>query len=226
MIKITKYGLWQAVFYPLGILLIMAGAGVIFALIGASKAVWLPVEVILVTVLIWMLAFFRDPQRFIPAGQDIIVAPADGRITDIETANDPEIGENSIKIGIFLSIFNVHINRMPCNLKVEKTEYKKGKFRDARHPQASKVNESNSILGVQTEKPNDKILIRQISGAVARHIVCKACRGKVYSTGQQFGMIKFGSRTELVLPKRDNLKIMVNVGDKVKAGESVILRYE
>ncbi len=226
MIKLTKYGLWQVVFYPLGVLLLMAVTGIICAFFEVSRLFWVPAELTLFAVFIWLLAFFRDPERIIPDGSGIIVSPADGRIMDIDRVSANDIGENCIKIGIFLSIFNVHINRIPCNLKVEKVEYKKGKFKDARNPQSSKLNESNSIFAVQTDKPYDKVLIRQISGAIARHIVCKGCRGKVYRIGEQFGMIKFGSRTEVILPQRDNLKIMVKVGDKVKAGESVILRYE
>ena len=131
-----------------------------------------------------------------------------------------------LKIGIFLSIFNTHINRAPCNVTVEQIEYKKGKYKDARNPLASKVNESNTLKLIRTDYPNDRLIVRQISRAIARRIVCKTSQGQSLKIGEKFGMIKFGSRTELLLPHREDTKCMVKVGDKVKAGLSTIVRYE
>ncbi len=133
---------------------------------------------------------------------------------------------SALRIGIFLSIFSVHINRSPCNAKVEKVTYKKGQFRDARDPQASQVNESNSLALVRIDSPNDRLVVRQISGAVAQRIVCRAAEGEQLAGGQKFGMIKFGSRTELYVPAGNNKKLLVKIGDKVKAGLTPLVKYE
>jgi len=184
------------------------------------------IELILLVLLIFVLAFFRDPKRISPKDENALLAPSDGRITDIETINeDSFICGPALRIGIFMSIFNSHINRLPCNVKVEKIEYKKGKFKDARHPLAGKVNESNDLFLVRTTEPADKLIVRQISGAIARRIVCKAASGNVLTGGQKFGMVKFGSRTELYLPIREDVKCIAKVGDKVKAGLTTLARY-
>jgi phosphatidylserine decarboxylase len=109
---------------------------------------------------------------------------------------------------------------------VEKILYKKGKYEDARNPQAGAVNESNDLWLIRTDEPKDKLIVRQISGRVARRIVCRASQGQNLTGGQKFGMIKFGSRTELYLPARQNLKPLVKITDKVKAGLSPLVRYE
>ena len=127
---------------------------------------------------------------------------------------------------IFLSVFNVHINRMPCAARVEKITYKPGQFINALDKNCGKVNESNNLLLTRTAGPADRLLLRQIAGAIARRIVCDASEQQTFTAGQQFGMIKFGSRTELYLPVRENAKILVKVGDKVKAGLTGLVRYE
>ena len=184
-------------------------------------------EVILLIVLIWVLAFFRDPVRQIPMGDNFLLAPADGVVADIEILEDrPEIGEKVLRIGIFLNIFNVHINRVPCAVRIESTTYKEGKFVNAMSSDCGRVNESNDISMTRLDEPTDKLLVRQISGAVARRIVCHAEKGQEFASGEKFGMIKFGSRTELYLPIREEAKCQVKVGDKVKAGLTILLRYE
>ena len=104
---------------------------------------------------------------------------------------------------IFLSIFNVHINRSPCNAKVAKITYKEGRYRNAMNPESGQVNESNDLALVRIGEPEDRLIIRQISGAIARRIVCSAHEGQELTGGEKIGMIKFGSRTELYLPVRD-----------------------
>ena len=198
-------------------------------LVPAPVPKWLvaSIEVFLGVVLIWVLSFFRDPYRKIPNDSDLLLAPADGRITDIETVQEDDfIKGSALRIGIFLSIFDVHINRAPCNATVEKIFYKEGHYKDARDPQAGRLNESNDLYLVRADAPNDRLIVRQISGAIARRIVCSVGQGQKLSGGQKFGMIKFGSRTELYLPAREDVKCLVRTGDKVKAGLTPVVRYE
>lgn len=171
--------------------------------------------------------FFRDPQRIAPVDKNLLLAPADGRVTDIEiTDEDDFIGGRTLRIGIFLSIFNAHINRAPCDVKIEKICYKKGSYKNAMNPDSGRFNESNDLSLVRTDSPSDRLIVRQISGAIARRIVCQACEGQELSCGQKFGMIKFGSRTELYVPAREDVKCLIKIGDKVKAGQSPMIRYE
>ena len=198
-------------------------------LVPAPVPNWLvaSIEAILAIVLLWVLSFFRDPYRPIPNDKGLLLAPADGRITDIETVQEDDfIKGSALRIGIFLSIFDVHINRAPCDATVEKIFYKKGRHKDARDPQAGRLNESNDLYLLRTDAPNDRLIVRQISGAIARRIVCSVGQGQKLSGGQKFGMIKFGSRTELYLPIREDVKCLVRTGDKVKAGLTPVVRYE
>jgi len=148
-------------------------------------------------------------------------------ITDISTVNESDfIKGPAVKIGIFLSILDVHINRAPCNVKVEKITYRKGRYSNAANPRSGKINTSNDLWLARTDEPADRIIVRQISGAIARRIVCDIKQGQNLSGGEKFGMIKFGSRTELYLPEREGLKTLVNIGDKVKAGITTLARYQ
>jgi phosphatidylserine decarboxylase len=183
-------------------------------------------ESVLALVLIWALLFFRDPPRRILQDDAILLAPADGRIADIETVPEGDfIGGPALRIGIFLSIFNTHINRAPCDAKVEKITYRPGKYLNAMNRLAGKVNESNNLALVRTNRPQDRLLVRQISGAIARRIVCAAREGQHLAGGEQFGMIKFGSRTELYLPAGEQIECLVQIGDKVKAGLTPLAKY-
>jgi phosphatidylserine decarboxylase len=224
-IPLTRYGWPQVVIYPAAVLVFM-----IVLWFGAhpTTPVWMVhyVEIALGIVFIWSLSFFRDPERIVPEDKDVLLAPADGKITDIETVDENDfIGGKAIRIGIFLSIFDVHINRSPCKVKVEKIAYREGKYLDARKLESGRVNESNDLWLRKIEPPYDKLVVRQISGAIARRIVCRAAVGSELLMGERFGMIKFGSRTELYVPVRENVRCVVNVGDKVKAGLTPIIRY-
>ena len=225
-IPLTKYGLPQVVVYPAVVLAVM----VVFPLtIAAFLPNWavLAIEVILAVILIWALMFFRDPERRCPANPNLLLAPADGRITEIETVSETNfIGGPALRIGIFLSIFDTHINRAPCNVKIQKITYKKGKYLNAMNPQSGRLNESNELDLIRTDTPKDRLIVRQISGAIARRIVCETKEGRELSGGQKFGMIKFGSRTELYLPIHENAKCFVKIGDKVKAGITPLVKYE
>lgn len=223
-IPITKYGLPQVAVFAAIVIAVMA---VVFIFVRPHLPTWalITIEAILLIVLIWVLAFFRDPHRQIPTGNNILLSPADGLVSDIEEVDDGTIGK-ALRIGIFLNIFNVHINRTPCAVTIDQITYKEGKFINAMNPDCRKVNESNDIEMTRLHEPADKLLVRQISGAIARRIVCAAKKGDQYAAGEKFGMIKFGSRTELYLPIRDNAKLQVKIGDKVKAGQSILVRYE
>jgi phosphatidylserine decarboxylase len=224
-IPLTKYGWPQVAVYPAAVAVVMA----VVACVGPWSAYgWLMglVELILAAVLLWALAFFRDPARRPPADEALLVAPADGTITDIETMPDSNTSASTFRIGIFLSIFSVHINRAPCKVRVEKIAYRKGKYINAMNPLSGKVNESNDLTLRRVSEPRDCLLVRQVSGAIARRIVCAAKDGQELTQGEPFGMIKFGSRTELYVPSNGrNVECTVRVGDKVKAGETVLVRY-
>ena len=169
-----------------------------------------------------VLLFFRDPQRQAPEGEHHLVAPADGRVKDIEeVAEAPFIEGPATRIGIFLSLFDVHINRAPCAGRVEWIAYQSGRFHPAYAPTAATENESNTV-GLVLPDGKHRVLVKQIAGVLARRIVCDCVRGQELRRGQRFGMIKFGSRTELYLPKGLPCDVKVKVGDRVFAGRTVI----
>ena len=224
-IPLTKYGWPQVAIFPAVVLAVMAGcllAGTAFLPPWATYSI----EVLLVVVFIWVLTFFRDPYRPVPLDKNLLLSPADGKVTDIEIVDENDfIGEAALRIGIFLTIFDVHINRAPCNVKVKKITYRPGKYKNAMNPQSGRVNESNDLGLIRTDSPEERLIVRQISGAIARRIVCQTKQGQELTGGKKFGMIKFGSRTELYLPARENAKCLVKIGDKVKAGLTPLVRY-
>jgi phosphatidylserine decarboxylase len=226
-LALTKYGWPQVVIFPAIVLgasiTVYLVAGVLYLSAGAI----ISIEAGFAVVLIWVLSFFRDPYRLCPKEANLLLSPADGGVTDIEIVKENDfIGEHAIRIGIFLSIFDVHINRAPCNAKVERISHKKGKYKNAASPESGRVNESNDLCIIRTDSPEDRLIVRQISGAVARRIVCATREGQELAGGEKFGMIKFGSRTELYVPARANVKCLVQIGDRVKAGLTPLVRYE
>jgi phosphatidylserine decarboxylase len=228
-IPITKYGLPQVALYP-AIIVAMMVVG-LFALSRAGGSPWAAAvwaaEVILFVVLVWAFSFFRDPHREVPSGSNLMLSPADGTVTDVDILNSCDYMDGKVlRVGIFLSVFNVHINRAPCKARIVEVTYKEGKFKDARRADSSKVNESNDVRMERLDEPRDPVMVRQVSGAIARHIVCKAKPGDLFEMGQRFGMIKFGSRTELYVPARASARCLVKPGDKVRAGLDILVRYE
>jgi phosphatidylserine decarboxylase len=187
---------------------------------------WLLVAALVVIggLIVW---FFRDPTRVIPTEVGTIVAPADGKIVTIERIEyDEFVGGPAVLVGIFLSIFNVHINRAPLAARVIGLTYTRGKFLNALKPQSVRENERLEVRLQSTQWPQYRMRLRQISGAIARRIVCWLKPGDDLAAGEQFGMIKFGSRTELILPDVPELNLTTQVGDKVQAGSSVLGRFE
>jgi phosphatidylserine decarboxylase len=169
--------------------------------------------------------FFRNPLRQIPADPGVLVAPADGKVVEItRLERDEFIGGPAVRIGIFLSIFNVHLNRAPAASRVTALRYSPGAFFDARDPQSGMQNE-NTWIGLEEESPpHRRMVVRQISGKIARRIVCDLRPGEVLQRGQEIGMIKFGSRTELILPDVGDLEIKVEVGQKIRAGTTIMAK--
>ena len=176
-------------------------------------------------VLVAFAAFFRNPKRTIPEDPELLVAPADGVVRDIGEVDDfnvPPFEGRALRIGIFLSVLNVHVNWAPAEFNVTGKFYREGEYLDARHPECDKRNEAMTISG--TANAGGKIFpmaVRQISGKIARRIVCPIDPGRKLRRGEVYGMIKFGSRTELYLPVGE-FDVKVKVGDKVRGGETVM----
>ncbi|RMF59708.1 MAG: phosphatidylserine decarboxylase family protein [Calditrichaeota bacterium] len=162
--------------------------------------------------------FFRDPERTIPEGEDYILSPADGKVVEIRREfEDTYLKGETTRVSIFLSIFDVHINRVPMSGRVEYFRYRKGSFVQAYKSEASEVNEQTAI-GI--ENGSRKILFKQIAGILARRIVCNIREGNTVRSGERFGMIKFGSRVDIFVP--ENVELRVALNQKVKGGESII----
>ena len=166
---------------------------------------------------LFSIYFFRDPERTVPGGPGLIVSPADGKVIEIVEEENAYMGGRARRISIFLNVFNVHVNRIPCAGTVEQVRYYPGKFLAAWNEKASLDNEQTHV-GINCG--TYKILVKQIAGLIARRIVCRAQEGAAYQRGERFGMIKFGSRTDLFLPLE--AEVRVKVGDKVAGAATVI----
>jgi phosphatidylserine decarboxylase len=216
---LTKYGLREILWATL----ICGGLSALLAFLVPADLAWVAAFPALPW--LYVLSFFRDPPRRIPTEPNIFVAPADGRITDITELDTVEfLDEPALRVGIFLSVLNCHVNRSPCAGKVEYVQYKAGSFLDARSVDATHRNECNAVGLVCPQWNNTRILVRQIAGKIARRIVCALKPGDTVAAGQRYGMIKFGSRTELIVPRRLGFVPAVKVGDKVKGGRDVMGR--
>jgi phosphatidylserine decarboxylase len=191
---------------------------VVPVLLGAAAAVlgfwWIVGFLFLVT--LFMAFFFRDPNRVPPSDPDVVVSPADGRVTRIEPASS---NADLTVVSIFLSPFDVHINRSPIRGKIVDMLYSPGKFLMATNEKASLVNEQNALT-IQGEKIT--VVCKQIAGILARRIVCWKAAGDSLGLGERFGMIKFSSRTDVLLPA--NVRVTVKKGDRVRGGTTVIGR--
>jgi phosphatidylserine decarboxylase len=218
-------------------LLLLAGGafalGFVFGLIATNTSLPRPVAALcgflaaaFAVIGLLITWFFRNPDREIPADTRTVVAPADGTVVTVEDVLDDDfVPGPAVKIGIFLSIFNVHINRMPVEARVIGLRYKRGKMLNALRPESARENEQLAVRIESDFPPFRRMVVRQITGQFARRIVCWLKPGDRLGAGEQFGMIKLGSRTELILPRDEGLEITVRKGDKVNAGSSVVARY-
>ncbi|HOI74870.1 MAG TPA: phosphatidylserine decarboxylase family protein [Syntrophales bacterium] len=172
---------------------------------------------ILALITLFVLWFFRNPERKTPDAAGLVISPADGKVIFIGEAEEADILQGRArKISIFMNVFNVHVNRAPCSGTVEQIRYYKGKFLVASLDKASSDNERNAVL-IRTED-GKKILTIQIAGLVARRIVCWLNEGMTVTRGERFGLIRFGSRLDVFLPLEST--ISVKVGDVTRAGET------
>lgn len=201
----------------------VAAAGLfdLLLFVGVPAAGWafLPIA-------LWVLAFFRDPDRRTPEGAGpIIVCPADGRLLPVVRAvPPPELGlgpEKRLRLSVFMNVFNVHVNRIPCNGNVTSLAYRPGKFFNASFDKASEANERMAIR-VRTDGARD-VGVVQVAGLVARRIVCDLREGQPVCRGDRFGIIRFGSRVDVYLP--DGARVLASVGQNVKAGETVLADF-
>ncbi|RMF93877.1 MAG: phosphatidylserine decarboxylase family protein [Candidatus Schekmanbacteria bacterium] len=177
-----------------------------------------PLNMFLTLLTFFVTAFFRDPERKVPKGSNLVVSPADGTILKVERINEtPYIKNGCIMVSIFMSVFNVHVNRMPVEGIVEKIIYSSGKFISAFKDKASADNEKNAII---LNSGRHKVVLVQIAGLIARRIVCWVKEGEKVKAGARFGLIRFGSRVDIYLP--DNFVPSIKVKDKVKAGKTIL----
>jgi phosphatidylserine decarboxylase len=187
-------------------------------LVSLAFSIWLALLFLLL--IVYTFAFFRDPERTVPLDASAVVAAADGKITDIIDIEEEEILKTKTRrVGIFLSIFDVHTNRAPIDGRVTYRQHREGLCLDARRPDCSEKNESMTWA---FENPQGIIVVRQLTGAIARRIVGWAQVGDELKKGDRFGMIRFGSRTEVYLPL--NAELLVKVGDHVSGGSTIIAR--
>jgi phosphatidylserine decarboxylase len=186
----------------------------VFALLG-----WAVMTFLLLTLTLFSVYFFRNPERVIPTGDDLVVAPADGKVIFVgEVQEDRYFKERVMKVSIFMSVFNVHVNRAPCNGKIVEMYYNKGQFLNASYDKASESNEQSGIL-LETDR-GSRILFVQIAGLIARRIVTYPVVGDVLQRGVRYGLIRFGSRVDIYFPK--NADVTVTLGEATVAGETVL----
>ncbi len=169
---------------------------------------------------LFVLQFFREPNRKVPDTQGIVVSPADGKVVSVAAATNPHTGKESQRIAIFLNVFSVHSNRAPVAGTVVAREYRAGKFFNAALDKSSDENERN-IIAIRTDDSEDVTCV-QIAGLIARRILCYVDQGDRVAQGQKYGFIRFGSRVELFVPQ--GCQILIGVGDKVKGGSDPVAK--
>jgi phosphatidylserine decarboxylase len=198
-------------------LVIILSAAALTATFIFIKLWWLAIPVCLFALA--LLAFFRDPERTVPVRRNIMVAPADGKISSIHEVEKFELfGEGAVCIRIFLSVLDVHINRSPCHGVVGPNIKKPGKYLNALKPESAEENEWCTFPLLHPAKKTPVAAVRQVSGMIARTIVCAAQEGQTLQRGERFGMIKFGSTTEIYVPKSFQPKLLVEKGQYVWGG--------
>jgi len=202
-----------AIIFLLGLFLLFILFGNIVSLVGAM---------IFFTMALFLFFFFRDPERTVPGGENLILSSADGKVISIKPLDHSEFtGENGTQVSVFMSVFDVHVNRAPISGQVKYFKYNPGKFLPAFKDKASLENEQTEV-GIEND--HGRVVLKQIAGIIARRIVCKIKPGDSVKAGERFGMIKFGSRIDLFLPA--NVEIKVKLNQRVRAGETIIGIFE
>lgn len=198
-----------------------------FPFIGAAAGItliagwlgWTPVAAAAAVLTLFVSWFFRNPARVIPQGSRLIVAPGDGKVLAVEEEFEPRyLKDRSVRISIFLNVFDVHINRLPCEGTIEDVQYQPGLFLVASKPNATLKNEQNAVM-IKTAE-GAKVLCVQVAGLIARRIVCWVNPRDRAVRGERYGLIRFGSRMDTFLPVGTAIK--VSVGDRVKGGETIL----
>jgi phosphatidylserine decarboxylase len=199
----------DGIYYALGMLLVAAAIG------------WLTHSILLVLIPILVAAFFlwffRDPERTVPSGAGLVVSPADGKVTDVSPTQMD--GVSCTRISIFLNVFDVHVNRAPISGVIKSAIYKKGQFGNAMNAASADGNEQNIVT---VEGEGMTVVLKQIAGLLARRIVFNHKPGETVVRGQRVGLIKFGSRTDVIFPQP--AEIRVKTGERVKGGSSILAR--
>ena len=196
---------------------ISAALIILFLLVIFFYFIYKPLFLIFLILLIFTFFFFRDPERVVPLGDDILVSPADGLITNISEYKEGK--KSYTKVSIFLSVFNVHIQRLPVSGQITKIDYIEGKFINATLDKAS---EENERLRLTLKSGSNVIYITQIAGLIARRIICYLKTNERVNQGERYGIIKFGSRVDIEFPNSYNL--MVSIGQQCIGGETIIAR--
>lgn len=192
----------------------LAGATLLLALSG-----WVVPAVVVGGFTLFTAWFFRNPSRIIPQDPNVVVSSGDGKVVAIEEEFEPRyLKQQSIRVTVFLNVFDVHVNRMPCAGTVEGISYQPGQFLVASRPEATVRNEQNAVM-LKTES-GAKVLCVQVAGLIARRIICWVSEGARVQRGERFGLIRFGSRMDTFLPLGST--ILVAVGDRVKGGETIV----
>jgi len=180
------------------------------------------VAVPFILISVFIIQFFRDPKREIPSEPNLVLCPADGKVICVEEALDPYQNVNSIKVSIFMNVFNVHSNRSPVDGTISKAEYFPGKFVNADFDKASTENERNAL--VIDLANGQKLTVVQVAGLIARRILCYVKAGSKLARGERYGFIRFGSRVDVYLPT--NTHVLVSIGQKVSATETILAKLE
>lgn len=220
---LTRYGIreWGSAF----LVTLAVLAGCVWLGCAGYPGWGIGIGIVAVVLFLAFAAFFRNPRRKLPEDALLLASPADGVVRDIGEVDGfhfPPFDGRALRIGIFLSVLDVHVNRTPAALDVESKFYREGEFLDARHPECAVRNEAMTIAGTATAgEVKFPMAIRQISGKIARKIVCPVDPGRKLGRDEIYGMIKFGSRTELYLPV-EGFDVKVKIGDKVRGGETVV----
>lgn len=221
-LRLARAGLAEIVFsslccfaalVPLSAAAVLHGGGALWAAVAGVSLLWFQ--------LVW---FFRDPTRVIPDDERALLSPADGVVTHLDEVDAPGFpGDRAFRVSIYLSPFNVHLNRIPRAARVVSVRYFRGRFLNARHKDCVARNEQLWTDFVETN--GRRVRVKQISGALARRLVCWLKVGEEVRQGERFGLIKYGSRSDVLIPTGEALDLAVKVGDKVGAGNSVLLRF-